>query len=122
MCMCVLSVCSPFLAAVSTAKQCCTTCMSLSRQRNTDLCAQNSYVFCSGTLSYIFNSFGDGRPFSEVVADAKNNGFTEPDPRDDLNGTDVARKVGGAPADLCSMSLLLLPFVCSCVLFISVTC
>jgi len=47
----------------------------------------------SGTLSYIFNSFGAGRPFSEVVADAKANGYTEPDPRDDLNGTDVARKV-----------------------------
>lgn len=47
----------------------------------------------SGTLSYIFNTFGDGRPFSEVVADAKAKGYTEPDPRDDLNGTDVARKV-----------------------------
>lgn len=48
----------------------------------------------SGTLSYIFNNFGDGRPFSEVVQDAKAKGYTEPDPRDDLNGTDVARKVG----------------------------
>jgi bifunctional aspartokinase / homoserine dehydrogenase 1 len=47
----------------------------------------------SGTLSYIFNTYGDGRPFSEIVADAKSKGFTEPDPRDDLNGTDVARKV-----------------------------
>jgi len=47
----------------------------------------------SGTLSYIFNTFGSERPFSEVVADAKVNGYTEPDPRDDLNGTDVARKV-----------------------------
>ena len=47
----------------------------------------------SGTLSYIFNTFGDGRPFSAIVADAKTNGYTEPDPRDDLNGTDVARKV-----------------------------
>lgn len=32
--------------------------------------------------------------FSEVVSDAKAKGYTEPDPRDDLNGTDVARKVG----------------------------
>ena len=32
--------------------------------------------------------------FSEVVADARSKGYTEPDPRDDLNGTDVARKVG----------------------------
>jgi aspartokinase/homoserine dehydrogenase 1 len=47
----------------------------------------------SGTLSYIFNTFGDGRSFSEIVGDAKSKGFTEPDPRDDLNGTDVARKV-----------------------------
>ena len=47
----------------------------------------------SGTLSYIFNTFGDGRAFSEIVADAKAKGYTEPDPRDDLNGTDVARKV-----------------------------
>ena len=47
----------------------------------------------SGTLSYIFNTFGDGRPFSAIVNDAKAKGYTEPDPRDDLNGTDVARKV-----------------------------
>ncbi|MEW5316770.1 MAG: hypothetical protein WDW38_008120 [Sanguina aurantia] len=48
----------------------------------------------SGTLSFIFNTFGgDGRAFSEVVAEAKAKGYTEPDPRDDLNGTDVARKV-----------------------------
>ncbi|KAI9114925.1 hypothetical protein K1719_013938 [Acacia pycnantha] len=47
----------------------------------------------SGTLSYIFNNFKDGRLFSEVVAEAKEAGYTEPDPRDDLSGTDVARKV-----------------------------
>jgi len=48
----------------------------------------------SGTLSYIFNTWGsDARKFSEIVSDAKAKGFTEPDPRDDLNGTDVARKV-----------------------------
>lgn len=48
----------------------------------------------SGTLSYIFNTFGtDDRPFSAVVAAAREQGFTEPDPRDDLAGTDVARKV-----------------------------
>lgn len=40
----------------------------------------------SGTLSYIFNSFGAGKTFSEVVADAKAKGFTEPDPREDLAG------------------------------------
>ncbi|WJX71109.1 Bifunctional aspartokinase/homoserine dehydrogenase 1, chloroplastic [Trifolium repens] len=47
----------------------------------------------SGTLSYIFNNFKDGRAFSEVVGEAKEAGFIEPDPRDDLSGTDVARKV-----------------------------
>jgi aspartokinase/homoserine dehydrogenase 1 len=48
----------------------------------------------SGTLSYIFNVMSaTGRPFSDVVAEAVANGFTEPDPRDDLFGTDVQRKV-----------------------------
>jgi aspartokinase/homoserine dehydrogenase 1 len=50
----------------------------------------------SGTLSYLFNTFSDpqnGRPFSEIVAEAKAKGYTEPDPRDDLSGLDVARKV-----------------------------
>ena len=47
----------------------------------------------SGTLSYIFHSFGPGKPFSEVVLSAKQAGYTEPDPRDDLNGLDVARKM-----------------------------
>ena len=48
----------------------------------------------SGTLSYIFNTFrAGGEPFSAVVAEAKRLGYTEPDPRDDLSGTDVARKV-----------------------------
>lgn len=47
----------------------------------------------SGTLSYIFNSFDGTRPFSEVVRDAQVRGYTEPDPRDDLTGMDVARKL-----------------------------
>lgn len=47
----------------------------------------------SGTLSFIFNTWKPGVKFSEVVADAKSKGFTEPDPRDDLSGKDVARKV-----------------------------
>ena len=41
----------------------------------------------SGTLSYIFNTYKPGMKFSEVIADAKGKGFTEPDPRDDLSGT-----------------------------------
>jgi bifunctional aspartokinase / homoserine dehydrogenase 1 len=47
----------------------------------------------SGTLSYVFNSFTDGRNFSEIVKDARSQGYTEPDPRDDLNGLDVGRKL-----------------------------
>lgn len=46
----------------------------------------------SGTLSYIFNNFKGDSKFSEVVLKAKAEGFTEPDPRDDLSGLDVARK------------------------------
>ena len=47
----------------------------------------------SGTLSFIFNSFGPGVRFVDVVKEAKAKGFTEPDPRDDLSGADVARKI-----------------------------
>ena len=47
----------------------------------------------SGTLSYIFNSLAGGRTFSEVVREAHALGFTEPDPREDLSGIDVARKL-----------------------------
>jgi aspartokinase/homoserine dehydrogenase 1 len=46
----------------------------------------------SGTLAYLFNLFDGSRPFSEIVRDAKARGYTEPDPRDDLSGLDVARK------------------------------
>jgi aspartokinase/homoserine dehydrogenase 1 len=47
----------------------------------------------SGTLNYIFSSFEEGKKFSDVVHEAKAKGYTEPDPRDDLNGMDVARKI-----------------------------
>jgi bifunctional aspartokinase / homoserine dehydrogenase 1 len=47
----------------------------------------------SGTLSFIFNSFGPGLRFVDVVKEAKAKGFTEPDPREDLSGADVARKI-----------------------------
>lgn len=47
----------------------------------------------SGTLSYIFNTYDGSIPFSELVRDAQIKGYTEPDPRDDLNGMDVARKL-----------------------------
>lgn len=47
----------------------------------------------SGSLSMIFGLLEDGIPFSEAVKKAKALGFTEPDPRDDLSGMDVARKL-----------------------------
>ncbi|MEX0769812.1 MAG: bifunctional aspartate kinase/homoserine dehydrogenase I [Balneolaceae bacterium] len=47
----------------------------------------------SGTLSYIFNSFDGQTPFSAIVKQAREKGFTEPDPREDLNGHDVGRKL-----------------------------
>ena len=47
----------------------------------------------SGTLSYLFNTFDGTAPFSDLVREAHRVGFTEPDPRDDLSGQDVARKL-----------------------------
>jgi aspartokinase/homoserine dehydrogenase 1 len=47
----------------------------------------------SGTLSFIFNNFDGSMPFSALVREAKVKGYTEPDPRDDLNAMDAARKV-----------------------------
>ena len=46
----------------------------------------------SGTLSFIFNNFDGGKPFSALLREAKAKGYTEPDPRDDLNAMDAARK------------------------------
>jgi aspartokinase/homoserine dehydrogenase 1 len=47
----------------------------------------------SGTLAYLFNVFDGSEPFSSIVRAAKLKGYTEPDPRDDLSGMDVARKL-----------------------------
>lgn len=47
----------------------------------------------SGSLSYIFGKLDEGMALSEATTIARNNGFTEPDPRDDLSGMDVARKL-----------------------------
>jgi aspartokinase/homoserine dehydrogenase 1 len=63
-----------------------------------DLLASGDTIFkieavLSGTLSYIFNTVAKNRPFSAVVMEAKNAGLSEPDPRTDLTGLDVARKI-----------------------------
>ncbi len=47
----------------------------------------------SGTLSYLFNNFDGKRKFGDLVAQAKALGYTEPDPREDLSGQDVGRKL-----------------------------
>jgi len=47
----------------------------------------------SGSMSFVFNSFQEGVKFSEIVKKAKQLGYTEPDPRIDLNGIDVRRKL-----------------------------
>ncbi|WP_430424210.1 bifunctional aspartate kinase/homoserine dehydrogenase I [Maribacter litoralis] len=48
----------------------------------------------SGSLSYIFNTFSEvDVPFSSILKDAMQKGFTEPDPREDLSGNDVGRKL-----------------------------
>jgi aspartokinase/homoserine dehydrogenase 1 len=47
----------------------------------------------SGTLNFVFNNYDATRKFAEVVKQAQDEGYTEPDPRLDLSGTDVARKI-----------------------------
>lgn len=46
----------------------------------------------SGTMTYLFNQLEQGVPFSEAIIEAREKGYAEPDPRDDLSGEDVARK------------------------------
>ncbi|KAA1122298.1 hypothetical protein PGTUg99_036387 [Puccinia graminis f. sp. tritici] len=68
----------------------------------------------SGTMSYIFNQFSQTTPtstsFSEVVSVAKQLGYTEPNPADDLNGSDVARKLSILARNLSSPISLPLGF------------
>ncbi|MBB3225809.1 aspartokinase/homoserine dehydrogenase 1 [Luteibacter sp. Sphag1AF] len=47
----------------------------------------------SGSLSWLFNQYDGTRPFSELLREARRLGYTEPDPRSDLSGEDVARKL-----------------------------
>ena len=54
---------------------------------------QSIEAVLSGTLSYIFNTYSSELNFSDVVKTAQNKGLTEPDPREDLSGSDVRRKL-----------------------------
>ena len=47
----------------------------------------------SGTLNFVFNHYDGKKPFAQVVRQAQDEGYTEPDPRLDLGGTDVMRKI-----------------------------
>lgn len=63
-----------------------------------DLCNSGDKILkieavLSGTLNFIFNELSASVPFSEAVKRAKEQGYSEPDPRIDLSGTDVIRKL-----------------------------
>ena len=63
-----------------------------------DLCISGDQIIrlqavLSGTLNYVFNHYDGSKPFAEVVRDAQKEGYTEPDPRIDLSGVDVMRKL-----------------------------
>ena len=47
----------------------------------------------SGSLAWLFDRYDGSRPFSDLVREARDSGFTEPDPREDLSGEDVRRKI-----------------------------
>lgn len=56
-------------------------------------CVESIEGVFSGTLSYLFHQLRQGVPFERAVEDAREKGYTEPDPSEDLSGADVARKL-----------------------------
>ena len=74
----------------------------------------------SGTLNFLFNEYDSGKPFVEVIKKAKAEGYTEPDPRLDLSGEDVKRKLlilireSGYPFEMDSIDLdPFMPYSCN---------
>ncbi len=53
----------------------------------------SSEAVLSGTLNFVFNNYDGSKLFADVVKQAQEEGYTEPDPRLDLSGTDVMRKI-----------------------------
>jgi len=47
----------------------------------------------SGSLSFIFNNYTPDKNFKDLILEARERGYTEPDPRDDLSGQDIKRKI-----------------------------
>jgi aspartokinase/homoserine dehydrogenase 1 len=56
-------------------------------------CVHKIQAVLSGTLNFVFNNYDGSRKFADVVKQAQDEGYTEPDPRLDLSGTDVMRKI-----------------------------
>jgi aspartokinase/homoserine dehydrogenase 1 len=54
---------------------------------------QKIQAVLSGSLNYVFNNFNENSTFNAIVKSAQNEGYTEPDPKIDLSGVDVARKI-----------------------------
>ena len=54
---------------------------------------QKMEAVLSGTLNFVFNNYDGSKPFATVVRQAQDEGYTEPDPRLDLGGKDVMRKI-----------------------------
>lgn len=69
---------------------------AIRRLRELNLCNEEVFEIAgvlSGTLAWLFDHFDGSRPFSDLVRDAHGLGLTEPDPRDDVGGGDVVRKL-----------------------------
>lgn len=54
---------------------------------------ESIHAVISGSLSYIFNNYSPEKSFKELILEARERGYTEPDPRDDLSGMDIKRKI-----------------------------